>query len=53
MERGAGDHDSGLAVESGVAGAVAGEELAVLVFKGPFVAGDADVAYLLDDAGCG
>ena len=53
MECGAGDHDSGLAVAGGIAGALAGEELSVLVFKGPLVGGDTDVADLLDDAGCG
>jgi hypothetical protein len=53
MERGASDHDSGLTIESGVTGAVAGEKLAVLVFKGPFMAGDADVAHLVDDTGRG
>ena len=53
VECGAGDHDSGLTVASGIAGALAGEELSVLIFEGPLVSGDADVADLLGDPGCG
>ena len=50
MECGAGDHDTGLTVAGGVSGGRAGEEFSVLVLEGPFAAGYADVAHLLDDA---
>jgi hypothetical protein len=53
MEGGAGDHDGCLSAPGGVSGGHAGEEFAALVFEGPLVSYDANVAYLFDDAGRG
>jgi hypothetical protein len=52
MQCGAGDHDASLSVAGGVAGGVAGEEFAVLIFEGPLVGGYAGVANRIDNTGC-
>jgi hypothetical protein len=42
-----------LTVARGIAGALAGEKLSMLIFEGPLVSGDADVSDLLGYPGCG
>jgi hypothetical protein len=46
VERGAGNHRGRLAIADRIAAAEAGEQLAMLIFKGPLMAGDADIAHL-------
>ena len=51
MKGGASDHDTGLAVTCRISAGCTGEEFAALIFEGPLVAGNADVANLFDGAG--